>query len=100
MKVCLLFFLTLRGLTEQMISGKLFIKSTNQRIGEIKLVRLIPLYLHNYRCLEIIRCKTSFEGNNKYDFIELFFGITILMNSYLGFYIKMVTKNKKQNKQT
>lgn len=32
-------FLTLRGFTEQIISGKLFIKSTNQRIGEIKLVR-------------------------------------------------------------
>lgn len=35
-------FLTLRGLTEQIISGKLFIKSTNQRIGEIKLVRYPP----------------------------------------------------------
>lgn len=85
-------FLTKRGLTEQIISGKLFIKSTNQRIGEIKLVRYHPLYLSNYRCLEIIRCKTSFEWNNTYDFIELFFGTMILMNSYLGFYIKMVTK--------
>lgn len=85
-------FLTLRGLTEQIISGKLFIKSTNQRIGEIKLVRYLPLYLSNYRCLENIRCKTSFEWNNKYYFIELFFGIMILMNLYLGFYIKLVTK--------
>lgn len=52
----------------------------------------ILFYFNNYRCLEIIRCKILFEWNNIYDFIELFFGIMILMNLYFGFYIKMVIK--------
>lgn len=71
-------------------------KSTNQRIGEINLVRC-PRCLHNYRCLEIIRCKTSFEWINQYDFTELFSGIMNLVNSYLGFYIKMFTKKSNES---